>query len=220
MAALAAEAQSVTDVKASTPASGYVQDARGNVLRSGTGLCWRTGFWQPGDAVDGCDGALLPPIAQPTAPELTPSVVDSPVTVPVTALPATVHCDRAIVLASDATFAFGKAALTPTAKDRLNAELRQRLASCDKLQLIKITGHTDRIGNARSNRVLSEKRAAVIATEVRKAGLTVPVEVRGVGSTAPLVFCAAKRASAKLIACLAPNRRATIEFDGSIKTKP
>ena len=217
MAAFAAIAQSVTDVHVTPTSGGYVQDARGNVMRSSTGLCWRTGFWQPGDAIDGCDGALTPPIAQPTAPALVVTAAENPATAPLVALPAATRCDSAIVLASDASFAFGKAVLTTAAKARLDGELRQRQASCDKLQSIKVTGHTDRIGSVHSNRVLSEKRATAIAAEVRQAGLTVPVEVRGVGSTVPLVVCNGKLSKAKLITCLAPNRRATIEFNGAFK---
>jgi hypothetical protein len=44
-----------TDIKAPTPYSGYVQDARGVIARDPFGLCWRTGYWTPADAVPGCD---------------------------------------------------------------------------------------------------------------------------------------------------------------------
>ncbi len=44
-----------TDIKAATPHSAYVQDARGIVARNPNGLCWRTGYWTPADAIQGCD---------------------------------------------------------------------------------------------------------------------------------------------------------------------
>ena len=44
-----------TDIKAKTPHSAYVQDARGVIARDPFGLCWRTGYWTPADAVQGCD---------------------------------------------------------------------------------------------------------------------------------------------------------------------
>ena len=42
MAALEVQAQAITDIKAKTPHSAYVQDARGVVARNPWGLCWRT----------------------------------------------------------------------------------------------------------------------------------------------------------------------------------
>jgi OOP family OmpA-OmpF porin len=58
-AVVAMSAQAQTDIKASTPNSAYAQAANGTIVRSGTGLCWRTGYWTPADAVPGCDGALV-----------------------------------------------------------------------------------------------------------------------------------------------------------------
>ena len=218
--AFSAAAQSVTDVQSNRTQSGYARDARGNVLRSSTGLCWRSGFWNEGDAIDGCDGALVPPITQPTAPDLLPAGAQSPIAPPIVVPSPTPRCDSAIVLASDATFGFGSAVLRPPAKARLDLELRQRLASCDKLRMIKITGHTDRIGSVRANLLLSKRRAEAIASAVRQAGLSVPIEVRGLGAKSPLVICPGQRATARLISCLAPNRRATIEFDGTTTANP
>ena len=48
------------DIKAATPKSAYVQDARGVIARDPFGLCWRTGYWTPADAVPGCDQILNP----------------------------------------------------------------------------------------------------------------------------------------------------------------
>ncbi|RZK78736.1 MAG: OmpA family protein, partial [Pedobacter sp.] len=47
-----------TELKANTPYSAYVQDARGVIVRNSNGLCWRTGYWTPADAVPGCDAPL------------------------------------------------------------------------------------------------------------------------------------------------------------------
>ena len=38
-------AQSTTDVLAKTPYSAYLQDGRGVIVRSNSGLCWRTNYW-------------------------------------------------------------------------------------------------------------------------------------------------------------------------------
>ncbi len=37
---------------------GYLVDSTKEVVRSGTDLCWHTGFWTPADAIEGCDGAI------------------------------------------------------------------------------------------------------------------------------------------------------------------
>ncbi|RYE76240.1 MAG: OmpA family protein, partial [Oxalobacteraceae bacterium] len=50
-----------TDVMANKPYSAYVQDARGVIVRDPFGLCWRTGYWTPADAVPGCDAPLCVP---------------------------------------------------------------------------------------------------------------------------------------------------------------
>ncbi|MEG0042202.1 MAG: OmpA family protein, partial [Massilia sp.] len=47
-----------TDLQARTPYSAYVQDSRGVIARNPFGLCWRTGYWTPADAVPGCDAPL------------------------------------------------------------------------------------------------------------------------------------------------------------------
>ena len=51
--AFSASAQVVTDIQAKTPNSAYVQDSRGVIVRDPFGLCWRTGYWTPADAVPG-----------------------------------------------------------------------------------------------------------------------------------------------------------------------
>src|SRR6478609_6521355 len=68
--AASALSQTATDIKASTNQSAYTQDSRGIIARSPFGLCWRMGYWTPADAVIGCDGELVPPIAKPTAPAI------------------------------------------------------------------------------------------------------------------------------------------------------
>ncbi len=38
--------------------SGYVISPNSEVVKSGSGLCWRTGFWAPANAIVGCDDDL------------------------------------------------------------------------------------------------------------------------------------------------------------------
>jgi len=61
--ALSAQAQGITDIQANKPNSAYVQDVRGTIVRDPFGLCWRTGYWTPADAVPGCDGEIVKTVA-------------------------------------------------------------------------------------------------------------------------------------------------------------
>jgi OOP family OmpA-OmpF porin len=46
---------------------GYAIDQRDNVVKSGFGLCWRTGYWTPAMAIEECDPDLVKkaPMAAP-----------------------------------------------------------------------------------------------------------------------------------------------------------
>ncbi|HOA92762.1 MAG TPA: hypothetical protein PKJ79_03270 [Quisquiliibacterium sp.] len=48
--------------------SGYVISPNNEVVKSGAGLCWRTGYFAPAHAIKGCDDDLLPKSAAPAAP--------------------------------------------------------------------------------------------------------------------------------------------------------
>jgi OOP family OmpA-OmpF porin len=47
---------------------GYAIDQRGEVVRSGTGLCWRTGYWTPAMAIEACDPDLVKKLLPPPLP--------------------------------------------------------------------------------------------------------------------------------------------------------
>lgn len=215
MVVLTASAQSATDIQSKPDSSAYGADSRGAILRSGTGMCWRTGYWTPADAVDGCDGTLLPPIARPTAPDLVPATAGAALASLMPVVAPARRCDASFVVTSDSSFGFGNATLSGKGKSELVQRFRQRAARCSKLETIKITGHTDRIGDPKRNERLSASRADAIAAELKKAGTTTLIEIKGAGSSDPIVTCSDKLARKKLIACLAPNRRATIEVSGS-----
>lgn len=205
--------EALTDIPARSPASAYLQDGRGIVARSGTGLCWRSGTWTPADAVPGCDGELLPPIANPIAPPLVTAPPAPAAPVPVAPVP----CDFSYTLAGDGAFASGQASLNAAARARLDRELMPRLAECGKIAAILVTGHTDRLGKRAANQALSERRAAAVADYLKASGVTAPIERRGAGSTAEVQTCSARQPSAKLRQCLAPNRRVVIEVRGTSK---
>ncbi|HQA11758.1 OmpA family protein [Zoogloea sp.] len=224
LASLSAMAQSkdiVVDPKGDVP---YVTDQRNVVVKSGADLCWRTGSWTPGAAADakagelpvgcecdkdvvGADKCAPAPAARATAP--------APAAVPAAA-PA--KCDFSVTLAADNTFAFNKAVLTKSAKANLDNAVIAKLGACASVQSVIITGHADRLGSQSYNQKLSEKRASAVQAYLAGKGLKAEhVETMGAGKTQPIKSCDDKLGRKKLIECLAPNRRVTIDVKGPAK---
>lgn len=211
LAASSAFAQ--TDIQAKTPNSAYLQDSRGVIARSSSGLCWRTGYWTPTDAVPGCDGELTPPIAKPIAPPVVATQPASPAAPPTPPK----RCDFAVTLSNDETFTFNKASLTDAAKKHIDNEVLPKLAACAKVDIVLITGHTDKLGTQQYNQKLSDKRAETVAAYLKSKGINAPIDTLGVGKTQSIKACDDKLPRKKLIECLAPNRRVVIEARGLAK---
>jgi OmpA-OmpF porin, OOP family len=198
--AISASAQAQTDAKALTPASGYVQDARGIVVRSGTGLCYRTGYFTPADQkVAGCDGfaagAAKPDPAKPDAAK--PPAKPAPVFV----------AAEKVSLAADALFDFDKAVLKSEGKAKLD-DIASKLKGID-LEVIIAVGHTDSVGSDDYNQKLSIRRAeAVKAYLVSKGIADDRVYTEGKGESQPVADNKSADGRAK-------NRRVEVEVVGN-----
>ncbi len=194
----------------------YVIDQRGEVARSGTGLCWRTGFWTPAAAAKdpagcACDKDLLP--KEVCEPKATPAPA-----APAAAKPATAPAREKVTVAADALFDFNKATLRPEGKAKLDDVVAksQQLT----LEVVIAVGHADRIGSAAYNQKLSEKRAASVKDYLVAKGIPANrIYTEGKGSKQPVTKpdqCKGPK-SAKVIACLQPDRRVDIEIIGTKK---
>ncbi|MCL2076262.1 MAG: OmpA family protein [Betaproteobacteria bacterium] len=193
----------------------YVIDQRGEVVTSGAGLCWRTGYWTPAAAANDpagcqcdrdlmpaavCDGAAAP--AAPARPE------------------ARVAPDAKVTLAADALFDFNKAELRPEGRAKLD-EVAAR-ANQINLEVIIAVGHTDRIGGSAYNQRLSERRAAAVKDYLVSQGVAADrVYTEGRGKTQPVTGDACDNlgrehgSNKKLVECLQPDRRVDIELIGT-----
>ena len=121
-----------------------------------------------------------------------------------------------ITLASKALFDFDKAVLKPEGKAAIDTEIIAKLRDVQKLELVLVTGHTDRIGSQAYNQKLSERRADAVRDYLVSKGVPRDkIETLGMGKTQPVpgVVCNMK-AMKELIACLAPNRRVEVEVKG------
>jgi outer membrane protein OmpA-like peptidoglycan-associated protein len=122
-------------------------------------------------------------------------------------------------LSTDALFVFGKyseASILPGGKAKLK-ELAEHIKQMGPgaLSGIAITGYADRIGRVDRNQRLSERRAKTVKNYLAKLGVDpMLMSVSGKGESDPVVSCPGKRRSAKLIKCLAPNRRVEVAFFG------
>ncbi len=184
--AASASAQTMTEYMAKKPYSGYLQTQRDVIVRSGTGLCWHTGYWTPADAVPGCDGPLTQPASS-----------SAPVAV------APVPTAEKVTYAADTFFDFDKAVVKPEGKAKLD-ELVNALTGQDT-EVIVAVGHTDWIGTDAYNQKLSERRAnAVKAYLVSKGVPAEKIFTEGKGKKQPIASNKTREGRAK-------NRRVEVE---------
>ena len=161
--------------------SGYWTDTYGNLVKSGSGECVRTARWTPELAMPVCEGTVA--LAMTTA------------------------------LSSDGLFAFGQSKLQSKVVadlDALVGKLKDK-----KVAKIAVTGHTDRLGSAAINTMLGKKRADTVKGYLVSKGVDKSlIQTDGVGSSQPKTTasqCVGEVANAKLVACLAPDRRVDLK---------
>jgi len=210
---------------------GYVTDSwntpNNNIVRSGAyngalglsgNLCYRTGYWAPSMAITACDPDLVP---KPPAPPPPPPPAAAPPPPPPPPPPPKPAAVQKITLASKALFDFDKAVLRPDGKAAIDSEIIAKLAGVQKLELVLVTGHTDRIGSQQYNQKLSERRADAVRDYLVSKGVPRDrIETLGMGKTQPVpgVVCDQKNFKA-LVACLQPNRRVEVEVKGEAVKK-
>ncbi|MCX7155810.1 MAG: OmpA family protein [Rhodocyclales bacterium] len=186
---------------------GYVIDQRASVVKSGTGLCWRTGYWTPAMAVEECD----PDLVKKAAPMAEPAKA-----APAAAAAAPKPAAQKVTLAADALFDFNKADLRPEGKAKLD-KLAGDIKGI-KLEVIIAVGHADRFGTDAYNQKLSEKRAEAVKAYLVSKGLEPNrVYTEGKGKKQPITKadqCKGPK-SKKVIDCLQPDRRVEIEVIGT-----
>jgi OOP family OmpA-OmpF porin len=217
--------------------SPYVIDARGFVVRSGFGLCWRTAHWSVERAAAAkienapfpnwtagceCDRDLMkapacePPPPPAAAPAAAPTPPPPPPPPPAPPAPTT----EKVTFAADALFDFDKATLRPDGRAKLD-DLVSKLAGVS-LEVIIAVGYTDRIGSDAYNQRLSQRRAQAVKDYLVSKGIEPNrVYTEGKGEANPVKQCPDPSARGEvrnrqqLIACLQPNRRVEVEVVGT-----
>lgn len=202
--------------------SAYLVDSHNAIVRSGSGLCWRTGSWNPAEAVAECDAELVkkPEAPRPAAPAAPPAP-PAPPPAPIAAPPAPKPASQKVTFAAEVLFDFGKTALRPEGRSRLD-QLSDRLSGM-RLEVIVVVGHADRVESRDDSQAqkLSSMRAAAVKAYLEGRGVEPNrVYVEGKGRRQPVTGGRCKglgvenQKNRKLLECLQPDRRAEIEVVG------
>lgn len=213
-ASFAADQKDPVDMKSHIP---YVVDSRGFVVKSGAGLCWRTGYWTPAEAATAlagrtpigceCDKDLLPKDACESSSMAPPASKGAAAPKPTSAK---------ITLNADTLFDFDKATLRPAGKEALD-ELYDKVRRIE-LEVLIAVGHADRFGSDSYNQKLSEKRAEAVKAYLVSKGIDKNrIYTEGKGEKQPVTKpgdCKGPK-SKKTIACLQPDRRVDVEAVGT-----
>lgn len=202
---------------------GYLIDSRNALVKNNYGQCWRTGYWTPAMAIVECDPDLVkkeePKKAAPVvAPAPAPTPAPAPVAGP----------DKPAVKAdfkAETLFDFDKAAVKPEGQQLLDEKIVAGMKAHPEVEVLLVTGHTDRIGSAKYNQKLSERRANAVKAYLVKQGVAAErIRTVGKGESEPNPDANTKAdcrrmPAKKLKACLQPDRRVTVEPEVQVPVK-
>lgn len=132
------------------------------------------------------------------------------------------YVTKPVVLNTDAAFFFGKDRLTVAGKDAVeNLAAYIKLWGIEDVQ-VEVVGHTDRIGSAKDNLVLSQRRAEAVKQVLVETGVPASsITASGVGSSQPVTqpdTCPDDIDRCERINCLAPDRRVEVGLKGTRKS--
>jgi OOP family OmpA-OmpF porin len=202
------------------PNAGYLIDTRGSVVKNNYDQCWRTGYWTPAMATAECDPDLV------KKPE--PKKEEPKAAAPVAPVTPVAGPDKPAVKAefkAETLFDFDKAVVRAEGKKELDDKVVEGMKAHPEVELLLVTGHTDRIGTAKYNQKLSERRAAAVKTYLVSQGIAGDrIQTSGKGESMPNPDAGTKTKchnmpSKKLIECLQPDRRVTVEPEIQVPSK-
>ncbi|BCB27227.1 membrane protein [Sulfurimicrobium lacus] len=190
------------------PKAGYLIDTRGNVVRNNYNECWRTGYWTPAMAIAECD----PDLVKKDEPKMADA---GPAPVPVTGPEKAAFV--AITLQAETLFDFDKSVIRADGKKTLDDEVVTKMKQYPQVEVVLVTGYTDRIGTDAYNQKLSERRADAVKAYLTGQGVeNNRIETAAKGEANPVVPCddikgKVSGKNRKLVECLQPNRRVMVE---------
>ena len=143
-----------------------------------------------------------PPPPPPAPPAPPPPVVEAPPPPPPPRF-------EKVTLSATELFAFNSATLNMP-QPHLD-EIAAALTADPSINNVSINGYADRLGSAKYNLKLSQRRAEAVRDYLISKGIAPErLKAQGMGEANPVVTCNNKR-RADLIKCLEPNRRVEVE---------
>ena len=201
--------------------AGYLIDSRGNVVKNNYNQCWRTGYWTPAMATEECDPELVAKKEEPKKVEYVPAPV-----VPVAPAAGPEAPAVKVEFKAETLFDFDKAVVRPEGKKELDDKVVASMKAHPEVELLLVTGYTDRIGTVKYNQKLSERRASAVKTYLVSNGIAADrVKTVGKGKSEPnpdadtVHKCKGTKVTKKLIECLQPDRRVTVEPEIQVPTQ-
>jgi OOP family OmpA-OmpF porin len=198
-------------------APGYVTGGDGNIARSGTGTCVRSGSWQPQRALRECEPELF---AQADAEakaradaEAAAAEQRAKAEAEAAAASAPAEEQQPVwkVVGAEALFDLNAAEPMEESK-RVLDDIAQRALIAQEARL-KIVGYADSSGDSEANMALSQRRADAVRAYLAQQGVPEAIiEVEARGDADPVVSCEGRRGGS-LAGCLQPNRRSEIELN-------
>jgi len=222
-AALFAAAANVALAAGDTsPSPGYLIDSSNQYVKSGYGLCWRTGYWTPAMAVAECDPDLVKkeePKKVEAAPAPAPAPAPMSAPAPMVAVGPEKPAFEKITLQAETLFDFDKAVVRPDGKKILEDDVVTKMKQYPQVEVVLVSGHADRIGTEKYNMNLSQRRADAVKEFLVAQGVDAGrINTAAKGEAEPVVSCSEikgkeHRSNKKLVDCLQPNRRVVVEVE-------
>lgn len=118
-----------------------------------------------------------------------------------------------VTLEAEVLFAFDKSVIREEGKTILDTEVVDKMKAHPEVEIVLITGHTDRIGTDKYNQALSERRANAVKSYLVQQGIEESrLHTEAKGESEPVVACEGVYGK-KAIECLQPNRRVVVEIE-------
>lgn len=158
--------------------AGYV-NADGSAVRTGEGDCLKLGGFSEETQVNACEG--IEDEVEEAVAEPEPAPEPAPAPEPVAKEPIVTTAS----LSGEALFDSNSAELNAGSEQAL-ADLVTQLEQFQEISDIKVTGHTDSLGEEEYNLELSERRAQAVQTYLQAAFPNANVSWAGLGETSPI----------------------------------
>ena len=108
--------------------------------------------------------------------------------------------------------------MIPAGQARVDKLIQDIQSMGAQVEQIRIIGYTDRLGTDAYNNKLSYERAKTVAAYMKQRGLNIPTVTEGRGKRDPVTNgCRNITNKAKLVQCLQPDRRVSIDLMGTIE---